>query len=377
MLRDWRALFETTKFRGITTDGTLIPGLFSLGGDEQAPVPAAVTAANALLAGLSPGEADRLRHPLASKVWRAWMNPEFYVHRFGLRLEELGAPQRDLVLGLVRSSLSPCGYQRVRDVLHINAFVGDLVGLPRILNENSYNINLFSMPSLDEPWGWSLYGHHLCLNCLFIGGQQVLTPVFLGAEPNEIDTGDHAGTVLFTEQEQAGLELVRSLPPDVREQAILYRSKRDPAMPPGRLHPGDELHLGGAFQDNRVIPNEGVPAVKFPPEQRGRLVAAVELFLDYLPDGPRAARLAEVWRHLDETWFCWIGGTGHDDPFYYRIQSPVIMLEFDHHAGVFLANSEPERFHIHTLVRTPNGNDYGAALVRQATGTPHLLDGPD
>jgi Protein of unknown function (DUF3500) len=54
----------------------------------------------------------------------------------------------------------------------------------------------------------------------------------------------------------------------------------------------------------------------------------------------------------------------------------VILIEFDHHAGVWLANTEPERFHIHTLVRTPNGNDYGAALVSQFTAAPQLLDQP-
>ena len=52
-------------------------------------------------------------------------------------------------------------------------------------------------------------------------------------------------------------------------------------------------------------------------------------------------------------------------PFYYRIQSPVVFIEFDHHAGVFLTNAEPAKFHVHTIVRTPNGNDYGVDLLRQ------------
>ena len=40
------------------------------------------------------------------------------------------------------------------------------------------------------------------------------------------------------------------------------------------------------------------------------------------------------------------------------------MIEFDHHAGVYLTNTEPMNFHVHTLVRTPNGNDYGLDLLR-------------
>ena len=35
------------------------------------------------------------------------------------------------------------------------------------------------------------------------------------------------------------------------------------------------------------------------------------------------------------------------------------------HAGVFLTNPEPAKFHVHTIVRTPNGNDYGKDLLRQ------------
>jgi hypothetical protein len=91
-----------------------------------------------------------------------------------------------------------------------------------------------------------------------------------------------------------------------------------------------------------------------------------------LPDGPRAARIAEVERHLAETHFCWIGGFSEDSPFYYRVQSPVTFIEFDHHAGVFLTNPEPAKFHVHTIVRTPNGNDYGFDLLRQHYKTsPH------
>lgn len=76
--------------------------------------------------------------------------------------------------------------------------------------------------------------------------------------------------------------------------------------------------------------------------------------------------MRDAQRHLDDPRLCWIGVTDDDSPFHYRIQSPVLVIEFDHHAGVFLGNPEPEKFHVHTLVRTPNGNDYGMALVQAA-----------
>jgi len=55
----------------------------------------------------------------------------------------------------------------------------------------------------------------------------------------------------------------------------------------------------------------------------------------------------------------------HISPFYYRILSPVILVEFDHQSGIIYDNDTPSRDHIHTVVRTPNGNDYGKDLLRQ------------
>ena len=75
-----------------------------------------------------------------------------------------------------------------------------------------------------------------------------------------------------------------------------------------------------------------------------------------------AAHLEEI--KMEETYFSWIGRSGDEDPFYYRIQSPVICLEFDHHCGIFLMNSEPAKCHIHTVIRTPNGGDYGREILR-------------
>ena len=68
---------------------------------------------------------------------------------------------------------------------------------------------------------------------------------------------------------------------------------------------------------------------------------------------------------MNETHFAWIGHFDDASPFYYRVQSPVILVEFDHQSGIVFDNDTPSRDHIHTVVRTPNGNDYGKDLLRQ------------
>ena len=74
----------------------------------------------------------------------------------------------------------------------------------------------------------------------------------------------------------------------------------------------------------------------------------------------------EIKSHLDRTYFAWIGGTTEDSVYYYRVHSPVVMIEFDHQRPIELDRSRiPTRNHVHTVVRTPNGNDYGKDLLRQ------------
>jgi hypothetical protein len=123
--------------------------------------------------------------------------------------------------------------------------------------------------------------------------------------------------------------------------------------------------LGGAHQDNRIVPYEGLPGSALSALQRRNLLDLISAYVAPLPPGPQKARMEEIERHLGKTHFCWIGGHSEDSAFYYRIQSPVVFIEFDHHAGVFLTNAEPAKFHVHTIVRTPNGNDYGVDLLRQ------------
>jgi hypothetical protein len=44
----------------------------------------------------------------------------------------------------------------------------------------------------------------------------------------------------------------------------------------------------------------------------------------------------------------------------------VIIVEFDHQRGIaFREHTKPYKNHIHVIVRTPNGNDYGKDLLRQ------------
>ncbi|KJK12395.1 hypothetical protein UB45_09085 [Terrabacter sp. 28] len=368
LVEGWTPLYRN-DFRGVTENGTIRRGLYPLTPPEpgeEAPVAQMVAAAEDLLAALDDDARERVRFVVDAVEWQTWANPEFMQFDTGLRLD--GQPQdvRDKALALVRASLSPEGYELAHAMMLINGFLGEVVDLPTVLNEFSYNIALYGRPDLHAPWGWQLFGHHCAVNCLVVEGRMLLSPVFLGSEPDEIDAGPRAGLRdVFADRIALGLRLMAALDDSQRQAAVVYEQMVDPAMPEGRVHPGDERHLAGAFQDNRVIPFEGVRVAELSAEAQSAALQIAASFVRLLPDGPRAARMREIEAHLDETWFSWIGGSEPGDVFYYRLQSPVLVAELDHHCGVFLDYDTPQTFHIHTVMRTPHGNDYGRSWVRQ------------
>ena len=333
--------------------------------DEEVPIQHIVDTTQTLLSLLDDKQKEAISYHIDSPQWRTWSNPEFLLSSKGVRLDEINEQTRDAVLEVLKATLSPEGYDKAIKAMRINHFLGELVKSPRVMNQYSYNFVLFGTPSTTRPWGWSFYGHHLCLNVFLYKGQIIASPWFTGAEPNEIDDGPWAGTKILQAEAKLGLDLMQSLSTDLQSKARIFAQMKDPAMPPGRWNKDDQRHLCGAYRDNREVPYEGILASTFNETQKKLLYSIVEQYLLYLPAKSRELKLEQVRSWEKETFFSWIGGYADEDPFYFRIQNPVILIEFDHHSGVFLNNEEPKKFHIHTLMRTPNAGDYGFALRSQ------------
>jgi len=352
-----------TPFQGVTTDGNIVPDLFKLR-PEAAPTRDILGAALALVARLSPEQKNKVCLPLDSRQRQLWQNSIVRYEDFGLRLDEAPDDLKDAAMAVVKASLSAAGYRKTRNLMKLNAFLGELVGAPKLLGEWCYQLHIFGAPSATEPWGWQLSGHHLIITCFILGEQMTLTPTFMGAEPRYVDAGPHAGVTAFEDEEFLGLQFARNLTAEQKRKAVFSDTLVADRLPPGRHQGNDGMSFGGRYKDNAVVPYEGVSGADLGPQQRQALLDLTRCYLSALPAGPFAARMDDVERHLAETHFCWAGGMGEDSAFYYRIQSPVVMIEFDHHKGVVLNNPQPEKFHVHTVVRTPNGNDYGMDLLR-------------
>jgi len=245
-----------------------------------------------------------------------------------------------------------------RDIMRLNETLGELNGNNFVeYGEGKYWISIMGEPSANEPWGWQLDGHHLNLNYFVLGDQVVMTPAFWGSEPTVATSGKYAGTSILVDEQNRGLQMVRALTPAQQSQAVLQTSKT-----------GNNI-LTQAFSDNVVLDYAGVRVSSFSAAQKKMLLDLIGLYVGNLRDGHARVHMADVEKRLDETSFAWIGGIEDNSVYYYRIHSPVILIEFDHETPVGLRHMYPAgvpyREHIHAVVRTPNGNDYGKDLLRQ------------
>lgn len=211
-------------------------------------------------------------------------------------------------------------------------------------------------PSASEPWGWQLDGHHLIINYFILGDQVVMSPVFMGGEPIITTSGKYKGNTLFQDEQNLGLSLMQSLPEDQQIEATLSSDKT-----------GDN-NKASANKDNLLLNYEGLKVSKLSKQHQKQVLHLISQYIVNVREEHQQVKMEEVIEHLDETWFSWVGKTNDDSVFYYRIHSPILLIEFDHQkpVGVSLERRDlPTRNHIHTMVRTPNGNDYGKDLLRQ------------
>jgi hypothetical protein len=213
-------------------------------------------------------------------------------------------------------------------------------------------------PSASEPGGFQLDGHHAIINYFVLGDQVVMTPFFGGSEPVTATSGKYKGLSVLQDEQNRGLDMLLALDKVQRAKAILNPNKTG------------NYNLMEAFKDNVVLDYAGVRATDFFQPARKQLLDLVDLYVGNMDDGHARVKMDEVRRHIDRTWFAWVGGSDSAGVFYYRIHSPVILIEFDHQRPANLARfaedpKVPTRQHIHCVVRTPNGNDYGKDLLRQ------------
>jgi hypothetical protein len=355
MSADYEQKGLAEPFRGITAKGQVEPNLYQIRATGVSTEPVR-KAAEAFLAGLTPDQRAKTIYPVNDPEWRKWMNQHFYM-RQGVSFQEMNEQQRELGFKLLRAALSARGFQLTRDIMRLNETLAELTGDFDFLGEWRYHFTVMGKPDPKEPWGFQFDGHHAIINYFVLGDQVVMTPLFVGSEPVVAESGKYKGTAVLQDEQDRGRAMLLALSDEQRKKAVLEVSKTG------------NNNLTEAFKDNVVLDYAGVKAADLKPEQKMQLTDLIALYVGNMDDGHARVKIEEVKKHLDQTWFAWIGGSDTDSVYYYRIQSPVLLIEFDHQRPANLGQfaKDPRavtRKHIHVVVRTPNGNDYGKDLLR-------------
>jgi hypothetical protein len=339
-------------FKGITTNGKVIPGLFSIR-KTGVSTRSIREAAEAFVGALTAEQRSKTLFPIDTDQWRQWSNIHPTLMRHGTALFEMTDHQRDRAFALLSESLSTEGFEEALDIMHLNETVQEITGRLDEYGEDLYWLSIMGTPSASDPWGWQWDGHHLIINYFVLGDQVVMTPTFLGAEPVHATIGKYAGLRVFKADEDLGLALARTLSETQRAKTVIAPETS-----------GEDFTT--AFRDNLELNYAGIRYDELSNRQHDLLLQLVGYHVGRMSAGHAQLKMDEVKRDLQETYFCWMGGMEGDSTFYYRVQSPVVIIEFDHQRGIaFREHSKPYKDHIHVIVRTPNGNDYGKDLLRQ------------
>ncbi len=401
-------------FKGLTTDGNVLPDLYAVHstGVSTAKV---VAAGTAFVATLTDGQKKETLYDVDADQWLDWSN----VHNFprnGLQLMDMTAAQQKTGLELLASALSAKGLQTSNNIRKLNHVAGRLLGQLDQFDEGRYFFTVMGTPSASEPWGFQFQGHHLVVNYFVLGDQVVMTPTFMGSAPRMGYYDDGTKIDLFTDELAGGIAMINALDADQQKKAITSTTK------------GGAVSQAEAGKDNVEVPYAGIKATDLTSAQQNQLMDLAGLFIGNMDDGHAKIKMAEIRAHVDTTYFAWTGETTDDAAFYMRIQSPVIYIEFDCESGGpasgaveaaadaakatkrgvatgqgggggdgapsgnATAGSPPSggpggggsagaggggggtasRDHIHSVVRTPNGNDYGFDLLKDHLAThPH------
>ena len=350
-------------FRGVATSAGIVEGLFPIKSTGVSTMPIRV-AAESFLATLSTADLSRSHFAINDPEWRDWSNVDVGIFpRRGISLEDMNDSQKDAAWNLLAVALSAEGLEQTQNIMKTEQTLFELNGEPIRYGTEKYYFTMMGIPTADGPWGFQLDGHHLVVNYFVLGDQVIMTPAFWGGEPVVAEGGMFAGNTIMQEEQDTGLALMQSL--NRSQQAMA-------TIDPDKVR---NNQVAAANQDNLTLDFEGIKGSELDSSQKLNLLNVIRSFVGALRDPHAVVTMDEIGQHIDDTYFAWVGGAEDDAIFYYRVHSPVILIEFDHQGPVGTLQKNPpgipSRDHIHTIVRTPNGNDYGKDLLAQHLAQDH------
>jgi Protein of unknown function (DUF3500) len=268
--------------------------------------------------------------------------------RKGISVNELNPAQRVALMDLLHTCLAEETVKKVSQIMLLDNVLKELEHRKpedHYRDPGKYFVTIFGIPSATTIWGWRFEGHHVAFHFSANKKQLVAgTPSFLGSNPAIVLDGPEKNKEVLKEETDKGFAFLHALSPDELKKAIT-----DTGAPKEIITEAKRV----AMIDHPA----GIRYNELSPAHQQMLLQLLGLYIHRYTKLFADDMLKEIQTAgLDKLWFTWAGYTEHviGHPYYYRIQGPTIIIEYD--------NTQNNANHIHTVIRDLK-NDFGGDML--------------
>lgn len=268
--------------------------------------------------------------------------------RNGLPFKEMNEKQHQAALALLKTCLSEQGYQKANNIIALENVLREVESRPAddtYRDPMNYSITIFGTPAADSLWGWRIEGHHMSINFSSADSQIISsTPTFWGSNPAVVRTGRYRGRQILKQETDLGFTLVNSL--DMNQLRTAVIAEKAPA----------DIITGNQRKAELQEPS-GLAYTEMSEQQKKLLMQLLNVYVKNYQLGFSKRLMEKIEKAgIENLSFAWAGslqpGAGH----YYRIQGPMLLIEYD--------NTQNNANHVHTVVRDLT-NDFAEDILRE------------
>jgi Protein of unknown function (DUF3500) len=268
--------------------------------------------------------------------------------RKGPTFNEFNEQQKKAALDLLKASLSEQGFKKAVDIMELEKaliIIEKQAPDSRYRDPLNYHFCIFGTPIADKAWGWKFEGHHVSVNFVSTEGKIVSsTPSFFGSNPGIVRIEEQKGKQVLKLESELALAFVNSLS---AEQLKTVRFSEDAPK---------EIISGNMRKASNIEPL-GLSFKEFSGEQKKNFLQLLDVFVRNYELGFSNTLMEKIKKAgMDNLSFAWAGGLKYGLPHYYRIQGPMLLIEYD--------NIQNNANHVHTTVRDLT-NDFAEDILRE------------
>jgi hypothetical protein len=267
--------------------------------------------------------------------------------RNGVALRDFSSQQYQLVMTMLKASLSEQGYTKASGVVALESILREMENrgaTDAYRDPLNYYVTIFGRPSKDKPWGWRFEGHHVSVNFMSDKNELISsTPSFFGSNPGIVPRGAQKGKELLKLETDLGFELCNELSADQKKKAIFS----DKAL--------SEIIMSDRLKAERIEPS-GILYKEMNVNQQQLFMRLLEVYVNNYQLGFADKLMNKIKKAgIENLSFAWAGELKPGNGTYYRIQGPELLIEYD--------NTQNNANHVHTAVRDLT-NDFAEDILR-------------